>query len=170
MAWKSCNSKSRSGTVVLVLALGTVFFMAVLSLMVDLVYVYYVHSVLVTTVDACVLRGVRAIGRGGTEAEQQAEVTRAVQLLFQANLPDGFMGATSVTPGVPVLREGERAGTREVEFSAEVTLPAIFYRVFDDDDFRLSARARALRRDVNLMLVLDRSGSMAVATGSNPGP
>ena len=89
------NPRSRSGTIILMLAIGAVLFMGILALVIDLIFVYYVHSVLVTTVDAAVLRATRSIGRGASDAEQQAEIERVVALLFAANFPEGHLGAKS---------------------------------------------------------------------------
>ena len=120
--------------------------------------------------DAAVLRATRSIGRGASEAEQQAEVERVVSLLFDANFPDGHLGTKNITPGTPVLSPGARPGTREVAYSATVDVPTVFYRWFGGGDITISASSTALRRDVNMMLVLDRSGSMFRALGANPGP
>jgi Flp pilus assembly protein TadG len=152
------------------LAIGAVLFMGILALVIDLIFVYYVHSVLVTTVDAAVLRATRSIGRGASDAEQQAEIERVVALLFAANFPEGHLGAKNIAPGTPTLSPGQRPGTRVVAYSASVDVPTIFYRWFGGGDITISASSTALRKDVNMMLVLDRSGSMFRATGTNPGP
>ena len=41
------NPRSRSGTIILMLAIGAVLFMGILALIIDLIFVYYVHAVLV---------------------------------------------------------------------------------------------------------------------------
>ena len=61
-------------------------------------------------------------------------------------------------------------GTRTVLVAATVTVPTYFLRFAGYNDLPISASATALRRDVNLMLVLDRSGSMSGSPGVEPRP
>ena len=161
---------TRCGTIILMLAIGMTFFIASMTIAIDILYVYFVNTTLVTAVDASVLAAVRSIGRGSTQAEQQAEVQRVAMLLLNANFPEGHLLTNTRTASTAILRDGERPGTREVEFSVSVDVPTIFYRWFSGGDVGVGARSRAIRRDVNLMLVLDRSGSLDRAAGANPGP
>ena len=122
-----------------------------------------------TSVDAAALAAARALSEGETQAEQQAAVNLMVQQLFDANFPDDFMMAGSRNYDTPtIIDNGD--GTRTVLVAATVTVPTYFLRFAGYNDLPISASATALRRDVNLMLVLDRSGSMKNSPGSNPGP
>ena len=162
--------QSNQGQVIVMLAVGAGLFFGLTALAVDLVYLYMVKAHLVTTVDACVLAGARALGRGNTVAEQQTEVNRVVGALFDANFPVGYLSVNTRSHATPVIQPGPVPGTREVRLSASASGSTFFMRWLGWNAVDLSAVATAIRRDVNLMLVLDRSGSMNGGTGFNPGP
>ena len=134
-----------------------------------MIYAYAVKAKLVTSVDAAALGAARALSEGNTPSEQQAAVNLMVQKLFDANFPAGFMMAGSRSYANPTITDNGD-GTRSVLVSATATVPTYFLRFAGYNDLPISASATALRRDVNLMLVLDRSGSMSNSPGSNPGP
>ncbi len=162
--------QSNQGQVIVMLAVGAGLFFGLTALAVDLVYLYMVKAHLVTTVDACVLAGARALGRGNTAAEQQTEVNRVVGALFDANFPVGYLSVNTRSHATPVIQPGPVPGTREVRLSASASGATFFMRWLGWNEVDLSAVANAIRRDVNLILVLDRSGSMNGGTGFNPGP
>jgi hypothetical protein len=163
--------------VFIVLALSLIF--ALGGLAVDMIYVYAVKVRLVTAVDSTALGVARALGRGVTQTDQGAEVTRTADMLFDANFPQQFMltgtspqisdGPTIAGPNVVAsgtIFENDptvEAGMREVRLTGEVMVPTFFFRIFGVDELPVRASARAARRDVNVMLVLDRSGSMEAA-------
>jgi hypothetical protein len=61
-------------------------------------------------------------------------------------------------------------GRRQVAVEGTAVVPTLFMRMFGWDTLTVGASAEASRRDVNIMMVLDRSGSMNRAPGVNPGP
>ena len=162
--------RSRRGQIILMLALGAGFFFGLTALAFDMLYVYMVRSHLVTTIDACVLAGARALGRGSTPEEQQTAVNRIVDVLFDANFPSAHLDVVSRTHTTPVISPGAVAGTRQVRLTGQATVETFFLRWIGWDQLDIDTAATAIRRDVNLMLVLDRSGSMNNSPGSSPGP
>src|SRR5690606_22203564 len=58
--------------------------------------------------------------------------------------------------------------TRTVSVSASVNSPAMFMRVLGFTDMTIQAEGRASRRDVNLIMVLDRSGSLQQTDSCEP--
>ena len=157
------------GQVIPMLALFMALLMSLAAMTVDLVYAYTVKAKLVTAVDACALGAARALISGSTPQEQQANVSATVDKLFDANFPDGFMLTLTRTHSIPTITDNGD-GTRSVSVSGNATVPTFFMRVAGYETLPVAASAVAMRRDVNLMLVLDRSGSMSRAAGSNPGP
>jgi hypothetical protein len=168
--------------VFIVLAMGLLFSLA--GLAVDMIFTYAVKVRLVTAVDSTALGIARALGRGVTQSDQASEVLRTADMLFEANFPQQFMltgntaqisqGPTISGPNVVPLGSvfendpSIQAGMRQVRLTAEVMVPMFFFRIFGVDSLPVRAAARAARQDVNVMLVLDRSSSMAAANAWAP--
>lgn len=163
--------------VFIVLALSLLF--ALGGLAVDMIFTYAVKVRLVTAVDSTALGVARALGRGITQGDQSAEVSRTADMLFDANFPQQFMltgssprisqGPTIAGPNVVVngsVFENDPSvaqGMREVRITGEVLVPMFFFRMFGVEHLTVRSAAKAARRDVNISLILDRSASMANA-------
>jgi hypothetical protein len=159
------------------IALLATFMIGLGGLAVDLVLVYSVKTFLATATDAAAMGGVRALERGETYSEQQSEVERVAGMLFDANFPDGLLltgdtgrfhqsvhvAAKSMDPQAPPMFESDPAmtpGMREVRIETVAEAPTFFMRYFGVDAVTVRARAYAARRDVNVVVVLDRSASL----------
>jgi hypothetical protein len=153
----------RRGQVLVFIVAAAGLFLSLAALAVDMIYAYTVKVRLVTAVDACALGAARSIGLG------QAEMNRVVDLLFDSNFPSGFMLSTQRSHSIPVITSPS-PGVRQVQLRGDATVPTFFMRWAGYDSLPIAASALAARRDVNLLLILDRSGSMKRAPGGNPGP
>jgi len=168
----------RRGQVLLLIVLGMGFMFSLGGLAVDMIYVYTVKVRLTTAIDSVALGVSRALGRGVTVGDQGINIARTAELLFRANFPSGFMMTKTtsriadgpkiygpnVTPGTYFEIDATvPAGMREVRLIGEVKVPTFFMRVFGTPDTTVRHGASATRRDVNVMMVLDRSGSMTGA-------
>ncbi len=160
---------TRGGQIIPMLAVFMALLMSMAAMTVDLVYAYTVKAKLVTAIDACALGAARALIAGVTPSEQQANVNSTVDKLFNANFPEGFMLTVTRSHSVPTITDNGD-GTRSVAVNGVATVPTFFMRVAGYETLPVAASAVAMRRDVNLMLALDRSGSMNRAPGANPGP
>jgi hypothetical protein len=153
----------RLGQVLIFIVASDGLFLSLAALAVDMIYAYTVKVRLVTAVDACALGAARSIGLG------QTEMNRVVDLLFDSNFPSGFMLSTQRSHSAPLIT-APSPGMRQVQLRGDARVPTFFMRWAGYDSLPIAASALAVRRDVNLMLVLDRSGSMKRAPGGNPGP
>jgi von Willebrand factor type A domain/Putative Flp pilus-assembly TadE/G-like len=153
----------RLGQVLVFIVASAGLFLCLAALAVDMIYAYTVKVRLVTAVDACALGAARSIGLG------QTEMDRVVNLLFDANFPENFMLSTQRSHSTPTITT-PAPGVRQVRLRGDARVPTFFMRWAGYTSLPIAASASAVRRDVNLMLVLDRSGSMKRAPGGNPGP
>lgn len=159
------------------IALLATFLIGLGGLAVDLVLVYAVQTFLATATDSAAMGGIRALERGVSYADQEAEIQRITAMLFDANFPDGLLltgntghlsqqvkiAGKSMDPGASAMFETDpslKAGLREVRVVAEADAPTMFMRMFGVSSVKVRAGAYAARRDVNVMVVIDRSASL----------
>ena len=149
----SHRRNGRRGQALVFILLTATFSFLMAGLAVDFLWAYVIKARLVLAVDASALAAVRALGRGDTA------INRAVTLVFESNFPTNYMLAKSVSFTPPNI-SSPSPGIRDVFLSGEAIAPTFFMRILGFDSLRVSASATASRRDVNMMLVLDRSASL----------
>ncbi len=140
------------GQVVLLFAVLTPVLFGFLGLALDVLWAYSAKTLLVRALDASALSALRAV-HGGTNA-----MDAALQRTLEANFPAG----TLLTESLSHTRLIENLqGSQRITVTARATSPTFFLRWFGHDHFDISATATSFRRDVNLVLVLDYSGSLS---------
>ena len=97
-------------------------------------------------------------------------MNRIVDMTFNANFPADMLMTVSRSHTDPTITIIAGEGRRQVAVEGTAVVPTMFMRMFGWDTLTVGASAEASRRDVNIMMVLDRSGSMFRAPGVNPGP
>jgi hypothetical protein len=85
---------------------------------------------------------------------------------FDANFPEGFFTSRNRTRTAAVAETGFR--TRTVSVTASVDAPVYFMGMLGYRYMTVRAEGRASRRDINLILVLDRSSSMQASGSCEP--
>lgn len=143
----------RSGQILILFTLFIGFLMAFSAIAFDLAYAMVVRTQLVTALDAATMAGIRAVPQGN------AAMQTASQRAFDANLPAGKLMTLNPTLSAPTVTLN--AGATTVQFSANVDAPMFFARWFGTDKLTVNARSTTARRDRNIILVLDYSGSVA---------
>ena len=118
----------------------------------DLAYAMVVRTQLVTALDAATIAAIRAVPQGNAVMQQ------ASQRAFDANLPSGRLLTLNPTLSAPNVTTS--AGVISVQFTATVDAPMFFARWFGRDQMIVAARSTSARRDRNVILVLDYSGSV----------
>jgi len=170
---------TRRGQAVLLICILSVLMLGMAGLAVDLVLAYAAKAQLTLAIDSVSLSAMRALERGESYSEQGAEVTRIADLMLSANFPTGQLLGKQIHfstspkiygPSIPagagsvfVQDSSVPPGVRELRVAGEVTIPTLFMRIFGQNSLTIRSSATAARQDVNLALVIDRSGSLANA-------
>ncbi len=152
-------SMRRRGVAVLLMSLTLVFVIGMVGLGTDMGLAYLLKARLSQAVDAGALAGARSLARGQDLASQTASATATAANFFSANFPNNFWGCTVAAPTIAVT-EDTTYRTRYVTINASITAPLYFLRALGYSTINLSASGQAARRDVNIMLIIDRSSSM----------
>ena len=120
------------------------------GLAVDLSMLYVVQTRLSAAVDGAALGAGRLLGTSANTSEIAGE-------FLSANYPTGFWGTSSLTPTITVTNQ---ASLHTIVVTATVQAPLLFLRILRQNNCTIAATATAVRRDVRVELVLDRSYSM----------
>ncbi len=155
--WKQ-KSVREKGIAVMMTA-GLMFLIVpIAGLAVDGGIAYVLKTRLSSATDAAALAAARSLNVGLTLSEQEAEAKARALDFFDANFKDGSYGTKNLSVGADVAET--EAKTRSVTVTAAFDAPQYFMRLLGFEKVRIGAMGRASRRDVNLILVLDKSGSM----------
>jgi Flp pilus assembly protein TadG len=152
------RNRRQGGVILIMLTLVLMVVIPMAGLAFDVGLLYLIRTKLSAALDAAVLAGARSLSRGMDLASQLESARNTAIQYFRANFPEGLYGTSNLTFEATVQETGYR--TRTVSGVASVTAPLYFLRLLGQDSARMSVRATASRRDVNLILVLDRSGSI----------
>jgi Flp pilus assembly protein TadG len=155
-------SSNRSGAAIVMFSLLTFTVVVPMAgLAVDGGVLYLIKAQLQSAVDAAALAGGRSLNVGNDITSQTASAVSTMNAFFYANFPAGSWSTsnTVVTPAVAQTA----LKTRTATIDATVDAPLYFMRVLGYSTSRLAVHGQSSRRDVNIMLVLDRSSSMQSA-------
>jgi hypothetical protein len=147
-----------SGMAVMLTAIMLLFTIPTVGLAIDAGLLYVIRGRLTAACDAASLATARNLNLGLTLAEQTASASVRGTAFFSANFPTGYLGTTGTTPSITVAQSN--LNTLTVTTTATTNSPLYFMRILGGTTAVAGAVGKASRRDVNLMLVLDRSGSM----------
>jgi Mg-chelatase subunit ChlD len=132
----------------------------------DVGTLYLIKSKLGAAADSAALAGARALSQGATPAAQTASAVATAQNYFSGNFPTAYWNTKDATATVAV-DDTSTPDYRTVTVNATVQAPLYFLRVLNQQYSTITVSAQAGRRDVLLMMVLDRSSSMnAVVAGT----
>ncbi len=137
------------------------------GLAIDLGTFYLIQTRLQTAVDSAALAGARALARGLNGAAQQTAAQTAALAYMRANFPSDFMGVNGLNIPTPVVDQ-TATNFRTVQVTATVNAPQIFMRWLGGTFSSVRANALATRRDVNVVIVMDRSGSLETSGSCAP--
>jgi hypothetical protein len=137
-----------------------------LGLAIDVGIAYFIKARLSQAVDAASLAGARSLARGSNGPDQATNALAVADKYFAANFPAGFWGCTTQIDPTNWVDPGDtNSKIRKLYYRASATMPLYFLRLLGKTTATVSGFAIAQRRDANIMIVLDRSGSMNSAVG-----
>jgi Flp pilus assembly protein TadG len=138
-----------------------------MGLAIDVGVLYAVKARLSAACDAASLAAARGLNVGQTIASQQAKAQAQGTAFYAGNFPDTFLGAVRNPPviDVPIANPGN---TMTVTTTGSAFANTYFMRYFGLNGVTVTASGKASRRDVNVMLVLDRSYSMVMSSSCEP--
>jgi Flp pilus assembly protein TadG len=148
-------------------AVMLVFIVPLVGLSVDAGILYAVKTKISMACDAGALAGAGALSRGLDDASQQANAQAVAEQFILMNFPANYFGTPTPTLVTPVIDESV-PNQRSVAVSATVHVPLYFLRWLNASSQAVSASATAVRRDVNVSFVMDRSGSLALSGSCAP--
>ena len=154
------KSRKKRGVSLVIFAFLLIGLVPAVGLAVDLAILYIAQTKLSTAVDAAVLAAARGLSRGNDSASQQSNAVTVASNYVAANFQTGFLGASGLTSTTTVTTQ---SNSRTVATTASVTMPLTFMRIVGPTSRTVNATATATRKDVNVMLVLDRSGSLSTS-------
>jgi Flp pilus assembly protein TadG len=146
------------GAVLVAAALMIVVFVPMMGLIIDGGILYFMKLRLSQACDASALAGARSLNRGDLD-QQKANAVGVASRFFDANFPDGFWSTTGRSVTATVSQD-DATRVRWVTVAAQADAPLYFMRILGKTSAHLSVTAEARRRDVNILLVVDRSSSM----------
>jgi Flp pilus assembly protein TadG len=152
------SARRRKGLAIIITALMLTFVIPIVGLAIDAGVLYSVKAKLQSSVDASAMAAARSLSNGLTITEQEASAANRATAFFNANFPDNMMATGAKNISVSVAETSFR--TRTVTVNGSVEAPVYFMRVLGFGNTTVRALGKASRRDVNVMLVLDRSGSL----------
>jgi Flp pilus assembly protein TadG len=164
------GSSSRGTNRGFVLPTAAVLFIVIIpvvGLAVDLGMMYMVQSKLQSATDAAALAAARSLARGTNSTLQQTNAQNTALAYINANFPVGYLGTASLNTPLPTV-DISNVNYRTVTVNASVQVPHLFLRWFGGANTTVNALAMATRRDVNVMIVMDRSGSLQMSGSCTP--
>ena len=133
---------------------------------IDCGILYTIKAKLQTSVDGAALGAARSLNRSQDIASQQTDATNTAVRYYHANFPGNWMGVTPVNDPT-VTWPTAPTGTAIINVQGDIDAPTWFMRILGFNSVHLTAVGQSTRRNVNIMLVLDRSGSLSAAIGTN---
>lgn len=156
------------GTSLLVGVTALVFLVPMTGLTIDVGMIYAVKSKLQGAVDGAALAAARALNLGQDVTTETASAQSNATAWFNANFPSGTWATTGTSLGTvnvnfsPTINGTTVQNMIQITISATTNVPTWFMKWVHFDSTLIGASGQTTRRDINAMLVLDRSSSMSV--------
>ncbi len=171
-----CRSRQKGFALVLT-SLMMVFIVSLMGMAVDAGVLFTIRGRLSAAAASAALAAVRGSGLGVDLQAANANATKEALRFLKASLPNNYMGIdpsqTTLVAGYALATEANRpTGLLQITVRAEVAAPVYFMKFWGVPRVPVSADGKATRRNLVVIMVLDKSSSMRsrmTAQGELPG-
>jgi Flp pilus assembly protein TadG len=157
----SRRKRQKGAALIMLTMMLSVVVIPMIGLAIDGGMAYLVQTRLSAACDAAALAGARSLSVGLTLDSQIAAATATINEYLETNYPTGMYRTFNLNVTSNIQQTAYK--TRTVSLNATIVMPTLFMSIFNHPTATVAASAQASRRDVNIMLVIDRSSSMATA-------
>lgn len=162
-SFKGVNGGERGASILVFTLMTWLVVIPMVGLAIDGAIVFFAQQRLSAAVDAAALAGGRAFTADTTASGQSSAIAATVNRYFYANFPAGFLGTKNMSLPVIPPTDDPVTRVRTVKVTAGADVSLYFMPILGYGVTHISAVAQTSRRDINIMMVLDRSGSMGNA-------
>src|SRR5271170_941580 len=162
----SNRRRNQRGVVTLLYTLMMLFIIIpMVGLAIDAGIVYTIKGKLQSAVDGASLSAARSLNLNQTVTQQNGPASTFATSVVHANFPTGWMAVTPVPdPTVTLANNASDSsiplGEVQVTVSETISAPTWFMRILGVNSVSMTATGVAVRRNVNVMFVIDRSYSL----------
>lgn len=139
-------------------ALSMLVLLALVGLVVDGGLAYLVKARLNAAVDAAALAGARAVTAGDNQTAQASNARAAAADFFAANMPDNYLLSKPELLRTDVSFD---TGKVTIDVHAQAPMPVSLMQVLGFTELTPVASAQTIRKDLDMALVIDTSGSLS---------
>lgn len=165
--FRSQAARGRRGSVLVYGALLTaIVVVPFMGLAIDVGLMYLVQSRLSAAADAATIAGASALARGSDDTAQRANAVSTANAYFNANFPSGYLWTTNFQ--LNSVAATDSTYMRSITTTASVQAPLLFLGMLNLTKPTISVSSKATRRDINIMVVMDRSGSLSQSYNGQP--
>lgn len=140
-----------------------------MGLGIDVGLMYAVKARLQMACDGAAVAALRSLSLAQSTASQTTAATNTAVQWFNANFAGNYLGAANTSTPAVTVTDDNTNHVRKVSVTASTTAPSYFMKLWGNNGTNVGALGEAARRDVVIMLVLDRSNSMNNASNSYGG-
>jgi Flp pilus assembly protein TadG len=149
----------QGGAIAVMVAIALIVLLAAAGLVIDAGMAYLVKARLNAAVDSAALAGARAVTDGATKDQQIASAKAAATTYFWANIPTSYMFSRPNLLSTNVTLDG--SGMATIDVTAEAPMPVSLMQIMGFSELRPKAYAQTIRKDLDMALVMDTSGSLS---------
>ncbi len=153
------QASGERGVILMLTGVMLTFIIPMIGLAIDAGTVYTVKAKAQSAADGCALAAVRSLSRGLDLASQQNAASDTAVRWYHVNVPAGWMNVTSILDPVITFPPAP-AKTTIIRVVGTIQTPTYFMRIVGVNSVTITVIGQAARRDVNIVLVIDRSGSL----------
>ncbi len=161
---KIIQSSKNKGQIIVLVAISLII-IALAALAIDVGIAYSIKAKLNAAVDGAALAAGRGVKQGASDGMRIANAQNAAVKFFNANYPTGYMGST-LSSGPTTTAVHNVDGSWTITVSARAIPPLFFARAVGWGNTNVRALAETTVRDLDMILVLDTSGSLNTPSGT----